>query len=138
MDIQDFNKTIIEEFRANGGKVGGQFEGARLLLLTTIGAKSGASRINPLAYIEDGDRYVIIASYAGAPTNPPWYYNLLAHPDVEVEVGTLRFKARAEVVKGPERSKLYRKMASVMPAFADYERKTTRSIPVIALRRQAP
>jgi len=136
MDIQDFNKTIIEEFRANGGKVGGQFEGAPLLLLTTTGAKSGASRVNPLAYLADGDRHVIIASYAGAPTNPPWYYNLVANPDVDVEVGKQRFKARATVLKDPERSKLYQKMVSVMPVFAEYQRKTTRSIPVIALRRK--
>jgi deazaflavin-dependent oxidoreductase (nitroreductase family) len=136
MDIQDFNKTIIEEFRANDGKVGGQFEGAPLLLLTTVGAKSGKSRINPLAYLADNDRYVIIASYAGAPTNPPWYYNLKANPSVEIEVGAQHFKARAEILGEPERSKLYQKMTKIMPAFAEYQRKTTRTIPVIALRRQ--
>lgn len=135
MDFQKFNNKIIEEFRANGGKVGGQFEGAPLLLLTTTGAKSGLPRTNPLAYIADGDRYVVIASYAGAPTNPPWYYNLIANPGVEIEVGTQRFNARAQVLVEPERSALYRRMASVMPAFSEYERKTTRSIPVIALSR---
>lgn len=136
MDIQELNKTIIEEFRANGGKVGGQFEGMPLLLLTTIGAKSGLSRTNPLAYLTDNDRYVIIASYAGAPTNPPWYYNLKANPGVEVEVGTQRLKARAEVLEDPERSDLYRKAASAMPVFSDYQKKTTRTIPVIALYQQ--
>ena len=106
MDIQALNKTIIEEFRANGGKVGGQFQGASLLLLTTTGAKSGLVRTNPLAYLADKDRYVIIASYAGSPTNPPWYHNLKANPKVTVEVGTQRFDARAEVVTEPARSQL--------------------------------
>lgn len=136
MDIQELNKTIIEEFRANDGKVGGQFEGALLLLLTTIGAKSGRSRTNPLVYLTDNDRYVIIASYAGAPTHPPWYYNLKANPGVEVEIGTQRFKARAEILEDPERSNLYQQAASAMPAFSDYQRKTTRTIPVIALHQQ--
>jgi deazaflavin-dependent oxidoreductase (nitroreductase family) len=135
MDIRDFNKTIIDEFRANGGKVGGQFAGAPLLLLTTTGAKSGAARLNPLVYLADGDRCVIIASNAGAPANPPWYHNLVAHPDVEVEVGTQRFNARAEVVSEPERSRLYQQMVSVMPVFAEYQKKTTRVIPVISLGR---
>src|SRR6266850_2105339 len=133
--VQDFNKKIIEEFRANQGKVGGQFADAPLLLLTTKGAKSGLSRTNPLAYLRDGDRYVVIASYAGAPTNPPWYYNLLANPKVRVEAGAESFDARAEVVKEPERSTLYQKMAAAMPVFSDYQRKTKRTIPVIALRR---
>ena len=133
--IQDFNKKIIDEFRANHGKVGGQFNGMPLLLLTTKGAKSGVSRTNPLAYLRDGDRYVIIASYAGAPTNPPWYHNLLANPNVRVEVGGQSFDARAEVVKEPERSALYQKVEAAMPVFSEYKRKTQRSIPVIALRR---
>jgi len=127
------NQKIIEEFRANEGKVGGQFKGAPLLLLTTTGAKSGLTRTNPLAYLSDGDRYVIIASFAGAPKNPPWFHNLLANSNVTVEVGTQRFAARAQVVKEPERSDLYRRMVSVMPVFAEYERKTTRVIPVVAL-----
>jgi len=136
MEIGEFNKTIIEEFRANGGKVGGQFAGAPLLLLTTTGAKSGKTRVNPLAYLEDGDRYVIIASYAGADHNPPWYHNLLAHPDVTVEVGSERLDVHAEIVPEPQRTELYRRMASIMPPFAEYERKTTRKIPVIALTRR--
>ena len=135
MDIQDFNKTIIEEFRANAGKVGGQFEGAPLLLLTTTGAKSGLARTNPLAYIEDGERIVIIASYAGAPVSPPWYHNLIANPEVAVEVGEQNFNARAEVVGEPERTELYGRMESIMPAFTEYRGKTNQTIPVIALRR---
>ena len=87
MDIKKINEDTIDEFRANGGKVGGMFDGVPLLLLTTTGAKSGATRVNPLAFFQDGDRYIIIASYAGAPKNPPWYYNLVAHPEVGVEVG---------------------------------------------------
>jgi deazaflavin-dependent oxidoreductase (nitroreductase family) len=136
MDLQTFNRSIIEEFRANAGKVGGQFAGAPLLLLTTTGAKSGAKRVNPLAYLADGDRYVIIASYAGADSNPPWYHNLVAHPRVTVEVGTQTFEAQAEVVREPERTRLYGKMEAVMPAFTEYRQKTKRTIPVIALRRR--
>jgi deazaflavin-dependent oxidoreductase (nitroreductase family) len=136
MDLQAFNRSIIEEFRANAGKVGGQFAGAPLLLLTTTGAKSGAKRVNPLAYLADGDRYVIIASYAGADSNPPWYHNLVAHPRVTVEVGTQTFEAQAEVVREPERTRLYGKMEAVMPAFTEYRQKTKRTIPVIALRRR--
>lgn len=135
MDMKAFNDGIIKDFRANQGKVGGQFAGAPLLILTTKGAKSGKSRENPLAYLLDNDRYVIIASYAGAPTNPPWYYNLIANPQVTVEVGDQKFTARADVVAEPARTTLYQKMASIMPAFADYERKTTRTIPVIALKK---
>ena len=120
MDIQELNKAIIAEFRANGGNVGGQFKGAPLLLLTTKGAKTGKTRVNPLAYLADGGRHVIIASYAGADSNPPWYHNLIANPVVEVEVGKERFKARAEVVGEPERAKLYKKMTQAMPVFADY------------------
>ena len=136
MDMKEFNNTIIKEFRANGGKVSGQFAGAPLLILTTKGAKSGATRENPLAYLVDNDRYVIIASYAGAPTDPPWYYNLVKDPKVTVEVGKEKFTARAEVVSEPDRTKLYQKMASIMPTFSEYEKKTTRKIPVIALRRE--
>jgi deazaflavin-dependent oxidoreductase (nitroreductase family) len=136
MDIRELNKSVIDEFRANGGKVGGAMAGVPLLLLTTVGAKSGQTRVNPLAYLEDGGRYVIIASYAGSPTNPPWYHNLLANPKVTVEVGRERFGADAQVLDEPERSRLYRTMASRLPTFDDYERKTQRRIPVIALRRR--
>jgi len=132
---QDWNKAIIEEFRANGGKVGGMFAGRTLLLLHTIGAKSGQPRINPVAYVKDGDRFVIVASKGGAPTNPDWYYNLVAHPDVTVEVGTERLQVHATVAAEPDRTRLYQQMVAMMPGFAEYEQKTTRKIPVIILTR---
>ena len=132
------NQAIIEEFRANSGKVGGPFAGRTLLLLHTVGAKSGQSRINPVAYIKDGDRLVIIASKGGAPTHPDWYYNLLANPLVSVETGTEEFQARASVAEEPERTRLYNKMVGIMPGFDEYRRRTTRVIPVIILRRVNP
>ncbi|MGB8214036.1 MAG: nitroreductase family deazaflavin-dependent oxidoreductase [Anaerolineales bacterium] len=132
-DPVDRNTLIIQEFRANAGKVGGPFEGKSLLLLHTTGKKSGQSRINPVACIKDGERFVVIASKGGAPTNPDWYYNLIAHPLVEVETGTEKFQARASVALEPERTRLYEMMVSMMPGFADYQRKTTRVIPVIIL-----
>ena len=135
--MSDFNQTIIEEFRANEGRVGGRFEGRTLLLLHSTGAKSGLPRINPLAYVNDGDRFVIIASKGGAPTNPDWYYNLLAHPEASVEVGTEQFDVMAHPAEEPERTQLYAKMVAKMPGFADYERKTTRIIPVVVLTRTA-
>ncbi len=131
--VKDRNQGIIDEFRANGGKVGGHFAGRTLLLLHTVGAKSGQERINPVAYVKDGDRFVIIASKGGAPSNPDWYYNLLAHPLVAVEVGTEQFRVRAEVTSEPERTRLYDKMVEMMPSFAEYREKTTRVIPVITL-----
>lgn len=133
MAANDFNQSIIKEFRANGGKVGGPFEGATLLILTTKGAKTGQTRENPLACIRDGDAYIVIASWAGAPNNPPWYYNLLAHPEVSVEVGTERFTAQSRVVHEPKRTALYTQMEKVMPPFADYREKTSRKIPVVSL-----
>ncbi len=133
----DWNKAIIEEFRANDGKVGGQFAGKPLALLHTIGAKSGQPRINPVACMKDGDRYVIIASKGGAPANPDWYYNVVANPRVTVEYGTETFQARATVATEPERSRLYDRMAAERPTFAEYQRKTTRRIPVIILTRVA-
>ena len=131
----DWNQANINEFRANAGKVGGPFAGKTLLLLHTVGAKSGQERINPVAYVADGDRLVIIASKAGAPTNPDWYYNILAHPLVTVEVGTEQFQVQAAVAPEPERTRLYNKMVEMMPGFAEYQRKTTRVIPVITLTR---
>ena len=133
IEAQERNRKIIDEFRANHGKVGGRFEGRTLLLLHTKGAKSGRERINPLAYVKDGDRYVIIASKGGAPTSPSWYFNLLANPLVTVEVGNETFSAHATVAEEPERTRLYNKMVEKMPAFDDYRRKTTRQIPVIVL-----
>ena len=135
MDMKEFNKTIIDEFRANGGVVGGQFAGIPLLLLTTTWAKTGQTRVNPVAYMKHVDRHIIIASYAGAPTNPPWYYNLLSNPEVNVEVGSERFTARADVLDEPERTELYAKIAAIIPVFSEYQSKTTRVIPVVALTR---
>lgn len=132
----DWNCKIIEEFHANKGKVGGPFEGAPLLLLTTTGAKSGQQRTTPLVYMPDGDRMLIFASKAGAPTNPDWYHNLVAHPQVTVEVGTETLNVTAVVITGEERDRLYAKQAAINPGFAEYETKTTRKIPVIALERQ--
>ena len=132
---KDWNKMIIAEFRANGGKVGGQFAGKPLALLHTIGAKSGQPRINPVACVKDGDRYVIVASKGGAPINPDWYYNLVANPLVTVEYGTETFKARAAVATDTERTRLYNRMAAERPTFAEYQTKTTRVIPVIILTR---
>src|SRR4051812_5553406 len=118
--MSDWNKAIIEEFRANKGKVGGQFEGADLLLLHTIGAKSGLERVNPMRYFIDDDRYVVIASKGGADTNPDWYRNLVAHPEVSVEVGTEQFAAIAALPSEPERTKLYEKMEAISSAFTGY------------------
>ena len=131
--MNDYNQRIIEEFRANGGKVGGPFEGAPMVLLTTTGAKSGKRHTTPIVYLPDGDRIVVFASMGGAPTNPAWYHNVRANPDVTVEVGTEKRDARAVVTSGDERERLFRKQASLFPAFAEYEKNTTRTIPVIAL-----
>jgi len=133
-DANDFNQSIIDEFRANDGKVGGPFEGAPMLLLTTTGAKSGQPRTAPLVYLPDGDRYVVFASKAGAPTNPDWYHNLVANPAVSVEVGSDRTDADAVVLTGEERDQLFAKQAERMPGFKDYQDKTTRVIPVVALQ----
>jgi deazaflavin-dependent oxidoreductase (nitroreductase family) len=132
--MDDFNRAIIEEFRANDGKVGGPFEGAPVLLLTATGAKSGQRRTTPVVYLPDGDRLVIFASKGGAPTNPGWYHNLRANPSATVEVGTDTVDVDAVVTEGDERDRLFRKQAALYPQFADYEQKTTRQIPVIALQ----
>jgi len=132
-EFNDWNRKVIGEFRANGGKVGGMFEGKTLLLLHTIGAKSRQERINPVAYVRDGKRFVVIASKGGAPTNPDWYYNIVASPDLTVEVGTETLRVHATVAEEPERTRLYNKMVEMMPGFEDYRRKTTRKIPVIML-----
>jgi deazaflavin-dependent oxidoreductase (nitroreductase family) len=129
------NRLIIEEFRSHGGKVGGRFERMPLLLLHTRGAKSHELRVNPVAYSTDGEKFVVVASKGGGPTNPDWYYNLLANPLVEVELGSGKFRARASVSAEPERSRLYARHAEAMPAFAEYERRTKRVIPVILLER---
>ncbi len=134
-DPNDFNRAIIEEFRANGGKVGGPFEGAPMLLLTTKGAKSGELRTTPVVYLKDGDRLVIFASKAGAPTNPAWYHNLLANPSATIEVGTESVPVEAVVTAGEERDSLFNRQAEIYPQFSEYAEKTTRAIPVVALER---
>ncbi len=134
--MRDFNQNLIEEFRASGGKVNsGPFLGAPLLLLTTRGAKSGEERTTPLVHTRDGDRYVIIASKGGAPTNPAWYHNLKANPRVTLEVGDEKFEAEGSTVQGEERDRLYRAQAAMMPNFDEYQRNTTRRIPVVVLER---
>jgi deazaflavin-dependent oxidoreductase (nitroreductase family) len=135
-DMNDWNRQTIEAFRANGGKVGGVWEGRPLLLLTTTGAKSGQRRTTPVMYLPDGDRLLVFATKAGAPTNPAWYHNLKAYPEVTVEVGTETYEATATSLTGDERDRLYAKQASLYPQFADYQEKTARTIPVIALERR--
>jgi deazaflavin-dependent oxidoreductase (nitroreductase family) len=137
-EYNDWNQKIIEEFRSSGGKVGGQFAGAPLLLLTTTGAKSGQKRTTPIMYLPEGDRMAVFASKAGAPTNPDWYHNLVAHPRASVEVGTETFEVEAEVADREERDRLYAIQAERYPGFAEYEAKTTRVIPVVILKRVAP
>jgi len=135
-DMNDFNRAIIEEFRANDGKVGGPFEGAPVLLLTATGAKSGERRTTPVVYLQDGDRMVIFASKGGAPNNPGWYHNLRPNPSATVEVGSEKVDVDAVVTEGEERERLFRRQAEIFPQFADYEQKTTRQIPVVALERK--
>ena len=132
-DVNKWNKKVIEEFRANVGIVGGNFEGKTLLLLHTLGARSQQERINSVACIKDGDRLAVIASKGGAPTHPDWYFNIVANPQVTVEVGVENFQALASVAEEPERTRLYNQMVEVMPGFDDYRRNTTRVIPVIVL-----
>ena len=130
---EDWNSKIIAEFRANGGEVGGMFEGASLLLLHTTGAKTGAERVNPLAYRLDGDALVVFASKAGAPTNPDWFHNLRVNPQVSAEVGTETRPLIARVAEGEERHRLWEAQKRDNPGFADYETKTDRQIPVVIL-----
>jgi len=134
--MSDWNKAIIEEFRANKGKVGGHFEGANLLLLHTTGAKSGQERVNPVMYFRDDNHYVVVASKAGADTHPDWYYNLLAHPEISIEVGEERFSVTAAVPSEPERTRLYEKVESISAGFTEYKQKTSRIIPVVTLTRK--
>jgi len=133
--LNDLNQQVIKEFRENYGKVGGRYATVPLLLLTTAGAKSGRALTRPLAYTRDGERFVVIASFGGGPKNPAWYHNLVAHPEATVEVGSERFRVRATVATGEERRRLYNRQAEQLPAFAEYEKKTKRQIPVIVLTR---
>jgi len=131
----EFNQRVINEFRANQGKVGGQMTGLPLLLLTTTGAKTGRALTKPLAYTKDGDRIFVIASFAGSPNNPAWFNNLVSNPTVTVEVGSERFQARGVVTTGEERQRLFNTQADKIPIFHDYQKKTTRQIPVVVFER---
>lgn len=132
----DYNAQNIAEFRRNHGKVGGYFEGAPLLLLHTVGRRSGKPRINPVMYLKDGECYVVFASKGGADTHPDWYYNLMAHPDVQIEVGDETIDVHAEEIAGLEHETIYKRQATLYPQFADYQRKTKRIIPVVALTKR--
>ncbi len=129
----DWNTGIIAEFRKNHGKVGGHFEGAPLLILHHKGARSGKARLNPMMYLKDGDRYLVFASKGGADSNPDWYFNIKAHPEAQIEVGDDTINVLAEEITGSERNMLYKRQASLYPGFAQYQEKTKRIIPVIAL-----
>ena len=132
-DMKNFNQTVIDEFRANGGETTGPFAGAPLLLLNSTGAKSGETRTSPVVHTRDGDRYIIIASKAGADTNPSWYHNLLTNPEATIEVGAETIPVVATVAEGEERTRLYDAQAALMPNFTEYAEKTTRQIPVFIL-----
>jgi len=134
-EMSEFNEKVIREFRANQGKVGGQMANMPVLLLTATGAKTGRTLTRPLVYTKDGDRIVVIASFAGAPTSPPWYFNLVANPVATVELGSESFQVRATETSGEERQRLFDQQAEQMPIFADYQKKTTRQIPVLVLTR---
>ena len=134
--LADFNQAIIDEFRANGGVVGGPFEGATLLLLHTTGAKSGQPRVSPLAYLTIDGRMIIIGSYAGAPKDPAWVHNLRAHPRARIEVGTDAYDVAVRELPAGERDATYPKVTEMAPAFAEYQAKTTRVIPLFELTRE--
>lgn len=134
-EFKDFNRALIDEFRTNQGKVSGIFANAPLLLLTTTGARSGRPFTTPLVYTRDGDRLVVIASKGGSPTSPDWYHNVVANPKVTIELPAEQFEAHASVAEGAERDRLYQAQAALMPNFADYQRATSRVIPVVVLER---
>ena len=131
----EVHQDLITEFRATGGRVGGMFAGAPLMLLTTTGARSGKPHTIPVLHTRDGDRYVVLASKAGAPTNPSWYHNLLAHPRAVVELGDATFAVRSSVAEGEERERLFATQAAQLPIYAEYQQRTTRRIPVVVLER---
>jgi deazaflavin-dependent oxidoreductase (nitroreductase family) len=134
-DMNDFNQSVIDDFRANGGKTSGPFADTPLMIMTTKGAKSGKDRVIPIVFTRDGDRLVIAASKAGAPTNPDWYWNVKANPEVTVELPGEKFQARATEVDRAERDRLYAAHATEMPNFAEYETLTDRIIPIVVLDR---
>ncbi len=132
-DFNEFNRGVIDEFRTNAGVVGGTFAGAPMILVNHVGAKSGKAYTSPLVYTRDGDNFVIIASKGGAPEHPQWFHNLVANPDITVEVGTETIPVKARVAEGEERARLYRAQADAMPNFDEYAAATTREIPVVVL-----
>ena len=134
-DANDWNANVIKEFRENDGKVGGMFEGATIILVHHVGAKSGVERVTPLAYRAEGDRTFIFASKGGADENPAWYHNLLAHPRTTVEIGTETLEVEAVVVGQPERDEVYARQAAQWKNFDEYQKSTTRVIPVVELKR---
>ncbi|HEY2307493.1 MAG TPA: nitroreductase family deazaflavin-dependent oxidoreductase [Streptosporangiaceae bacterium] len=135
--VSDYNTTIIEEFRANGGRVGGPWAGATLILLHHIGAKSGTERVTPVGYFPQGEgRYAIVASNGGSPTHPDWYYNLKAHPKITVEVGTQTFPVLAQELGRAARAELWPNLVAQTPALGEFQAKTTREIPVVMLTRR--
>ena len=138
-EFDDMNREVVAEFRSNQGVVdtaaGGYFKGKPMLILHTTGAKTGAERANPLMYLDEGDRRFVFASKGGAPDNPDWYYNLKANPGVTIEMGTESYPATASVITGPERDRIYAEQVAAFPQFGEYEQKTTRKIPVVALDR---
>jgi deazaflavin-dependent oxidoreductase (nitroreductase family) len=135
--VKNWNDRIIEEFRANGGRPGGPFQGMPILLLHHTGARTGMVRVNPLAYQVDGDRFVVFGSKGGAPTNPDWYHNLRANPRATIEVGAETIAVLARVAEGEERERMWNRQKKVMPGFAAYEQRTRRQIPVIILERSS-
>ncbi len=134
--MTDWNAEVIDEFRANGGRVGGAFEGAPLLLLHSIGARSETERVTPVMYLAVDNSFAVFASKAGADTNPDWYHNLLAHPEASVEVGTDRIEVTARVLGDEERDPIWQEQKRRYAGFAEYEDKTTRVIPVVMLDRR--
>jgi len=135
--VSDYNRAIIEEFRASGGRVGGRYEGRPLVLLTTTGARTGERPTTPLVCLPDGGRLIVFASASGAPRSPGWYHNLRANPVATVEVGTETYEVDATEVTGPERDRLFARQVEVWPGLADYQRRTSRRFPVVALSRRA-
>lgn len=133
-----FNQSVIDEFRANEGKVGGPFEGGDLLLLTTTGAKSGKPYTTPLAYVREGDLLLVVGSNLGGPRDPDWYHNLLAHPQVRVELGTETYEAIAVPAEGERRDRLFAQVVRAAPGYADYQARTTRTLPVVVLEPAEP
>ena len=134
-NFNEMNLKVIEEFRSSEGKAGGRFEGRALLLLTTAGAKSGKQRINPLMYLQDGDRCVVFASKGGGPTNPDWYHNIVANPTLTLELGSEKFEAKATIASGEERDALFARQVAAEPVFGEYEQKAPRQLPVVVVSR---